>query len=253
MALTKSIKIDKSALDIISAMEWEANGAQVVGKLTGGQLDRKLYEAVNKGLDLLGGKWNRSKGGHVFSTDPREQVAAMLGTGVVTVERDGFFRTPRTVVEQMINMFERVVIEPVLEPSAGDGAICDELRRHGINDIVAVEKNEERRKVLRDKGYDVASATDFFCFSGEFDTIIMNPPFENLQDVDHVMRAFTSHLADGGQLVSVMAESAFFRDTAKCVKFRELVDVYGYSEELPEGAFKESGTMVKCRLVYLRK
>lgn len=60
-------------------------------------------------------------------------------------------------------------------------------------------------------------------------------------------------LAHGGQLVSVMAESAFFRNEGKCVKFRDLVGDHGYSEVLPEGAFKESGTMTRARLVYLSK
>lgn len=252
MTLTKSIKIDKSALDIIGAMHWEVNGDLVVGKLTGGQLDRKLYESVNKGLDLLGGKWNRSKGGHVFSTDPREQVAAMLGTGIVTVEKDGFFRTPADVVEQMIGMLERTVGESVLEPSAGDGAICDVLHMRGFHNITAIEKNEARRNILRTKGYNVSDCTDFLQFNVKFPAIIMNPPFEELQDVDHVAHAYKL-LKLGGELVSVMANSFTFRDNAKCENFRNLVADNGYSEELPEGAFKESGTMVKTRLVYLRK
>jgi hypothetical protein len=96
MTLTKNIKIDTSALNIIAGMQWETTPKGVVGRIVGGQLERKLYEAVNKGLDALGGKWNRGMGGHVFGTDPRPQVEALLGTGVVVVEHDGFFRTDRT-------------------------------------------------------------------------------------------------------------------------------------------------------------
>lgn len=253
MTLTKTIKIDAAALEVIGAMAWLESGTQVVGKLTGGQLERKLYEAVNKGLDALGGKWNRSKGGHVFTTDPRQQIAAMLDTGTVKVERDGFFRTPRAVVEQMLDMFERTIGERVLEPSAGDGAILDVLRDHHFHEIFAIEKNEDRRNFLRNKGYAVSDCTDFLTFTDKFPAIVMNPPFEQLQDVDHVMHAFNNCLSLGGELVSVMAESAFFRDDAKCVKFRELLDMHGYSERLNDGAFKESGTMVKTRLVYLSK
>lgn len=252
MTLTKTIKIDNAALEIIGAMEWLESGTQVIGKLTGGQLDRKLYEAVNKGLDALGGKWNRGKGGHVFTTDPRQQIAAMLDTGMVKVERAGFFRTPREVVEQMLDMLERTVGEKVLEPSAGDGAICDVLKAHNFHEIIAIEKNEARRTLLKGKGYTVSNCTDFLAFTEKFPCIVMNPPFEQLQDVDHVMHAYDL-LTLGGELVSVMAESAFFRDDAKCVKFRELLDIHGYSERLNDGAFKESGTMVKTRLVYLSK
>jgi predicted RNA methylase len=247
----KTVKIDPAALNIISGMEWAESGGQVVGKLTCGQLDRKMYEAVNKGLDLLGGKWNKKTGGHVFAIDPRQQVAEMLGTGTVTVEKDGFFRTPRAIVLQMLDML-RNPSGVVLEPSAGDGAICDVLKAEGYT-IHAVERNELRRNILHDKGYKVDPCTDFLDMCGNFQTIVMNPPFENMQDVDHIVHAFNNCLVDGGQLVSVVSESPFFRETAKAEAFRQMIDACGYSVELPEGAFRESGTMVKCRLVYLRK
>lgn len=250
--ITKTVKIDPDALSIIGRMEWTAQGSQVVGVLTCGQLDRKMYEAVNKGLDLLGGKWNKKAGGHVFSIDPRQQVAEMLGTGAVTVEKDGFFRTPRAIVLQMLDML-RDPTDVILEPSAGDGGIADVLLEFGHR-IDAIEQNQRRREILEKKGHRVLDCSDFLGFhrTNEYKTIIMNPPFEQLQDVDHVRHAYGLLVGDG-ELVSVMAESAFFRDDAKCVKFRELVDDCGYSIELPEGAFKESGTMVKTRLVYLRK
>lgn len=51
-----------------------------------------------------------------------------------------------------------------------------------------------------------------------------------------------------------MAESAFFRSDKKSVAFRKWLDKNGgYSEKLPEGAFKESGTMVNARLVVIVK
>lgn len=251
--ITKTVRIEPAALTIISGMEWIEQGGQVVGKLTCGQLDRKMYEAVNKGLDLLGGKWNKKVGGHVFGIDPRQQVAEMLGTGAVTVERDGFFRTPRPVVLQMLGMLN-YARRPFLEPSAGDGAILEVLKEKGFA-ADAIERNPQRREALVQKGYTVLECTDFMEFrrTHEYKTIVMNPPFEQLQDVDHVTHAFNNCLATGGELVSVMAESAFFRADAKCRRFRQLVDDCGYSVDLPEGAFKESGTMVKTRLVYLSK
>ena len=33
------------------------------------QMDRKLYERVNKILVLLGGKWNRGQKAHIFDDD----------------------------------------------------------------------------------------------------------------------------------------------------------------------------------------
>jgi hypothetical protein len=249
--LTKTVKIDPSALLIIDGMEWVENGTQVVGKLTCGQLDRKMYEQVNKGLDLLGGKWNKKQSGHVFSLDPRLQIDSMLSTGFVTVEKDGFFCTPKTVTLQMLSMF-RKRISLILEPSAGDGGIVDVLPK--ALEVHCIEKNTQRQNILKQKGYTVLECSDFleFTIRNIYSAIIMNPPFENLQDVDHVTHAY-SLLADGGEVVSVMAESVFFRENAKCKVFRDLVTSRGYSVKLPEGSFRESGTMVGCRLVYLEK
>lgn len=251
--ITKQVKIEPAALNIIGGMRWTEQGEQVVGVLTCGQIDRKMYEAVNKGLDLLGGKWNKKTGGHVFAIDPRQQVAEMLGTGTVTVEKDGFYRTPRAIVLQMLDML-RDPSDVILEPSAGDGGIADVLLEFGHR-VDAIERNQQRREILEKKGHRVLECTDFMEFhrTREYKTIVMNPPFENMQDVDHITHAFNNCLADGGQLVSVVSESPFFRDTAKAEAFRQMIDAYGYSIELPEGAFKESGTMVKCRLVYLEK
>lgn len=248
--LTRTIKIDQDALAIIDRMTWDQSGNQVLGKLPPGQLDRKLYENVNKGLALLDGKWNRKYGAHVFDNDPRSQITEMLGTGVVVVERDGFFRTPNHVTFQMLTMLGNP--DPlVLEPSAGDGAICDVLAARGYT-VHAIERNPQRRETLRQKGYEVLDCTDFMEFTTPYFTIVMNPPFEQLQDVDHVNRAYDL-LCSGGELVSVMAESAFFRSEQKCVDFRKLVDCFGRSVELPKDSFKESGTSVSTRLVYLAK
>ena len=250
MPPTKTVKIDPDALPVIAAMEWTEHEGKTLGILTCGQLDRAMYQAVNKGLDALNGKWNKKAGGHIFAIDPRPQLAEMLGTGTITVEKDGFFPTPKEVVLSMLDMV--TVREPILEPSAGDGAICDVLREQGYTDIVAIERNEHRQKMLVDKGYRV-HGNDFLEYRVEHPTIIMNPPFEQSQDIAHISHAFDNCLEPGGGLVSVVSEGPFFRDDSKAKAFRELVDLYGCSEQLPEGAFKVSGTMVRTRLVYLCK
>lgn len=257
MTLTKRIRIDDSALPILAGMEWQETPAGIAGRIAGGQLDRKLYEAVNKGLEALGGKWNRKVGAHLFERDPRGEIAAMLGSGFVVVERDGFFRTPRFVVERMIDMFERTVDPPILEPSAGDGAICDvwaEIYEMPHSDFHVIEKNDFRRSSLTQKRYQVVW-DDFLTFEPDelYPTIIMNPPFEQGQDMQHITHAFENCLAEGGQLVSVVSDGPFFRGESAAQRFRSLVDSNGYAEPLPENAFRISGTGVKTRLVYLRK
>src|SRR5713101_6180598 len=90
-----------------------------------GQLDRKLYEAVNKALTNAGGKWKRGTG-HVFPSEVAPKLAAMLGSGVSVDEkkRDQTFFTQFALASQVAALAE-VEGEDVIEPSAGRGALAD--------------------------------------------------------------------------------------------------------------------------------
>lgn len=248
MGLTKKVRFDADVLEVLKGMTWESEGK--LGKLNG-QLDRVLYTKVNKALEAMGGKWNRSKGGHSFPLDPRDSVEGLLETGVLEVARDGFFETPDEVIDQMF-----ALVEPhgrVLEPEAGMGAIARRLKGYGCK-IVCVELNEARALHLHKAGYIVYNK-DFMEFfeMNAFDCIFMNPPFENLQDIDHVLHAYLM-LKEGGTLVSIMSESPFFRSCEKAENFRTwLAEHNAYTVSLPEGSFKTSGTGVNTRLVMVKK
>lgn len=246
--LTKTLKFESDVLEVLKAMQWSEDGLR--GVLVG-QLDRKLYERTNKALEAMGGKWNRSAKAHVFQFDPRPQVEGLLENGNLVVERDGFFETPSDIVRKMISLAGVRAGDKVLEPSAGMGAIAKQIKAAGA-DVFCIEKNEKRAGALSEMGYTVENA-DFLSIKPEkkYGSVVMNPPFEELQDISHVMHAH-GFLKKGGCLVSVMGESAFFRSDIKAQSFREWLDeVGGYSEKLPEGSFKESGTGVNCRLVVI--
>ena len=251
--LTKTLKFDDDVLDVFRAMEWRNNG--LLGIITGGQLERDLYVRCNKAYDALGGKWDRKAGGIVFKIDPRSEIEGLISDGQLQIDRDGFFETPRAVVERMLELVPFPIGETnsyfVLEPSAGLGAIARYL--HGLN-FTLIEKNHERCEELK-KTYKHVLEMDFLKFNQTefFMRIYMNPPFEELQDIDHVKHAYDL-LASGGKMVSVMAESAFFRSDKKSTVFREwLNEVNAYNEKLPERSFKESGTYVKTRLLVIEK
>jgi hypothetical protein len=246
--LTKKLIFDSDVLSVLRAMQWTDGG--LLGIITSGQLERNLYERVNKALLSLGGKWNRNVGGHIFKTDPRPSVEGLLESGELTVVRDGFFETPPTVVDRMLTL-----VPPngfILEPSAGLGAIVDQLPVDK-DMMVCIEKNQQRVDVLIGKGYTV-SCCDFLLFLPDlgFDTVYMNPPFEELQDLAHVRHAYDC-LVPGGRLVSVMSAGPFFRQDRKSVDFRAwLESVGGYSEQLPAGSF-EPATSVNAYLVVVDK
>lgn len=253
--LTKKLRFDDDVLKVIASMEWENDGK--LGIMTSGQLDRKLYVSVNKALEAMGGKWSKKDKGHVFEDDPRLNVEGLLNDGVLEVDRDGFFRTPDMVIDRM---FELVPVNKdafILEPSAGDGAIIKRLIEEGVDydNIVAVELNEKRSRIIEEI-YDVSTyCEDFLLWVVPYsvDLIYMNPPFENLQDIDHVQHAY-NFLNPGGTLVSVMSESPFFRKNKKSRDFRDWLDeVNGRTELLCKGSFLSSGTMVNSRLVIIEK
>lgn len=244
--LTKTLRFDDDVLTIIRTMDWQDNGN--LGVLTCGQLDRRLYQRVNKALAAMGGQWNRSKGGHVFPLDPRPRVEGLIENGTITIERDGFFETPPEVTTRMVQLAWPT--GRVLEPSAGLGAIADHLAISKEN-ILCIEKNEQRAKRLQEKGYTVQHGDFLSMTPGLFDRIFMNPPFEQGQDIDHVQYAFTC-LAPGGIMVSVMSAGSFYRSDRKATAFREwLSNTGGKIEELPPNSFRCSGTGVNACLVVI--
>lgn len=170
----------------------------------------------------------------------------------------GFFPTPRPLIDRML---DAAGIEPghdVLEPSAGKGDILDAIReRHPEAQTTGVEPHSSLRDILGAKGHNLAEASDFLQHQGQHDRIVMNPPFENGQDMAHVRHAF-EQLKPGGRLVAVMSQGPFYRGDKKSQEFRDWLDsVGGEHEDLPEGsfagtdAFRQTG--VNTRLVTITK
>ena len=73
------MKINETTLNILAKCRTEGN----VLFLPEGQLDRAVYNDVNKVLTALGGKWNRKEKGHVFDYDPEEALETAIMTGEV--------------------------------------------------------------------------------------------------------------------------------------------------------------------------
>lgn len=222
------------------------------------QLDRKLYVAVDKVLKGAGGKWNRSAGVHIFARDPREDLGLVIESGV-SVNRQQLFQsfyTPDSLADQVVELACIEYGNMVLEPSIGGGALAMAVRRaqpdtkiHGYDvDKEALAKLAETDWFL--------SAKDFLTIDPrnehKYNVIVMNPPFSGLQDIDHVMHAY-NFLAPGGRLVAIMTPTSLTGQTKKHAAFRRLFDgCGGSSENVPEGAFKDSGTNVRTIIVKLQ-
>ena len=248
MKRTKSSKrktIDEAILAILSNVEIEENKIFLSCK----QLDRKQYLAVNEVLENMGGKWNRKSKSHIFTEDPTEKLECVLLTGKITLPKKyGYFPTPATISIKLIELAKIERGMSVLEPSAGQGGIADLIPKDCRIDCI--ELLSDNVAILEKKGYQAQQA-NFLAIepSPIYHRVVMNPPFERQQDIDHVSHAL-KFLKPKGILVAIMSASILFRENKKTVEFRDLIHQHnGYTERLPEGCFKESGTGVNAVLV----
>ncbi len=174
--------------------------------------------------------------------DLRRKVEALQFASI-----PGYFPTPDAVRQMMFEAARLDDGQSILEPSAGSGAIADDLRTRGYS-VDCIEHWHSLREILQAKGHALIH-DDFLTFTGKYDRIIMNPPFEKSQDVRHVRHAF-EQLKPGGRLVAIMGAGVMFR--ADCASFREWVDQLGGElTDIAAGAFKSSGTGVATVMLVL--
>lgn len=247
------MKVNEMVRDILAECVVEEN----VLKLPERQLDRNTYVAVNKVLEAMGGKWNRKVKGHIFDQSPASTLEEIVLSGEYTdVKKElQFFETPTDLASKLCDMAEITSECTVIEPSVGKGRIADEIFKRNPKKLTCIELNDGMEMYLKDKGYDVHYRDFLEVDNTEItaDRIVMNPPFTKQQDIDHVYKAYDC-LNPDGVLVSVMSVSHTFRTNEKSKVFREFLEQTNAEVEiLPEGTFKESGTMVNTCIVKIKK
>lgn len=171
---------------------------------------------------------------------------------------DGFFPTPRPAIDKMLAAADIQPGMSVLEPSAGKGDILDAVKeQHPDAKAIGIETNSDLRSLIGMKGHEVHDDTDFLQHNGQYDRIVMNPPFEGRQDATHVQHAF-KNLKPGGRLVAIMGAGVFGGSSKKDQEFRDWLDEHGGEvEDMPEGSFNGADafrkTGVNTRMVVIDK
>lgn len=228
-------------------------------RLPAEELERALYVATDKVLTALGGRWDKRKGGHVFPFDPAPKIAEAVGGGSVVSrqQRLQHFDTPKALAEQLVATLNIQPGDRCLEPSAGRGRIVEAIARLSPAAIAAVEIDEDNGRALAAMDcIDNLFIKDFLDFNpaeGFFTVVAMNPPFKGNQDIKHVRRAF-SMLAPGGRLAAIVSEHGFIGQERECAEWRQwLADEGASIEGIPAGAFKESGTGIRTRMILLQR
>lgn len=179
-----------------------------------------------------------------------EALREAAKTGVQVVSVPQLFPTPPDLVARMIEAAE---IQPgmrVLEPSAGTGAILDAIPSGCA--VVAVEISPTLGGRLNADGRAVVIGDFLRCDAaalwGDFDRVIMNPPFKDAEDIQHIRHA-VDFLKPGGRLVAICANGP--RQNAQ---LRPFIEGHGGTwEALPAGSFAESGTNVNAVLIAVTK
>lgn len=159
------------------------------------------------------------------------------------VKLPGFFPTPK---ELALDMAEELAIQSgmsLLEPSAGLGTLVEAVQDIEKDvDILTIEPIYQCRDILEAKGFKVSDETDFMKFETDvlFDRIIMNPPFEKQQDIQHIRKAFDL-LKPDGRMVALASPSCLTNSNGKATEFRNWLKTINHEvRQLPSGSFKSS-------------
>lgn len=176
-----------------------------------------------------------------------------------------FFPTPDHIIEKMLSPYLTDTVrgwkflgeanKPVLEPSAGNGAICDKLAAYRVEKgkIHCCEIDLELRYVLQSKGYKVIGS-DFLEQVDPilFGFIIMNPPFSDGDS--HVLKAWEL-LKPNGDLVALVNSETINNPYSKERKLLvSLIEKHGSTEDLGQCfANAERRTDVNVTMIRLKK
>lgn len=255
----------------------------------GGQLSRDLYERTNKVLCALGAKWNKRERAHLFPGDAGAAIREALGAGEAVDLKKSWeqFYTPAELAERMAAVARIREGDWILEPSCGTGNLLAAIDVP-IAGVTAVDIDdraiEHTRQRFLPRAADVVPAANmpltspsiaapsrrqpgaprWVFWAGDFlmlptpdhrlvDVVLMNPPFSNGQDVQHVTRAW-KWLARGGRLVAVMSPHWTFAGDRRSLAFREWIETIGATvDDIAPGVFAESGTNVGAKLVTATK
>ena len=175
-----------------------------------------------------------------------------------------FYPTPRNLVERMLQNVDLTKIHTVLEPSAGKGDILDVLKEKQDNgsyrtnwkpikfDFDCIEKDEELRGILKEKGYRVVF-DDFLKFNTmkQYDMIIMNPPFSNGDK--HLLKAIKKQEKSGGAIVCLLnAETLKNTYSNSRKELAQKIQEYNGQIEYVKNAFMDAERKTNVEIALIR-
>lgn len=174
-----------------------------------GDHDKAALAEAEKVLAAIGGVRDK-EGKHEFwrfDYEPGQVLNEIVCSGCIPDHKSHqFYPTPETVAVKAIELAEIQPGHSVLEPSAGQGGLADLVPELAFT--TCIEISSLHCQILAAKGHKVVEA-DFLKVSGlgEFDRIVMNPPFSEGRWQAHLQHAATM-LHPDGRLVAILPASA---------------------------------------------
>ena len=217
------------------------------------------HPATTCGYYWSADEWAKEQA-RVASPRMGDQIEAMrktLKTGVAVVSAPQLFPTPATLAARMVELADIQPGQEVLEPSAGTGVLCKAIIAvEPSAKVFAVEVNHQLCELLSQTINQPEDAVEGICKNvlqgdflecfglGRFDRIVMNPPFADGADIQHITHALRL-LSPGGRIVALCANGP-----RQAAKLRPMIEGMGGNwEELPAGTFAAAGTNVRTVLL----
>lgn len=149
-----------------------------------------------------------------------------------------YYPTPAKVVDDVVGELYGLKGAKVLEPQCGCGRFMDALRKAGAK-VTGIEVDALRAAQSRAKGHSVLTANFLETApTGDFDQVVMNPPFYGRHYAKHVEHAL-KFLKPGGKLTAILPATARYD--------HGLLD--GQWRDLPVGSFSASGTNINTTVL----
>ena len=184
------------------------------------ELERNKYLEIKKFLSDLEIFWDSAK--QCFTGDSkiikRVKESLLNGKKIISRKKDlHFYATPKEILnfirDEFLGFYD---IEfnnfTFLEPSAGEGNIADYFRKNFKDEnITLVELFDINVEKLKEKEYKNIIHTNFLEWNTDktFDFIIMNPPFNRTEYIDHVFKAYELLTPEFGELIAIFPSKLF--------------------------------------------
>lgn len=174
--------------------------------------------------------------------DTAEAFSERAATSTAVSKDLQYYPTPFPVVERVVADLYHLKGARVLEPSCGCGRFMDALRAAGA-EVIGVEVDPGRAAMCEERGHRVIRANFLETVpTGDFDRVVMNPPFYGKHYAKHVRHAL-EFLKPDGVLTAILPVTARYDHGL----------LEGSWSDLPVGSFAESGTNINTTVLTMRR